>query len=373
MRRRDVLCSVGTAPLLSAISGCAGPTADERRRILGAYPGENAASPERFRPFERWLETRFGVLTLYVNADDDERVRRQFLSGMTEVWQTGHVPMVTWLSYTDSESETASTITRQVRDGEYDDVLEWWVEALAAWLATDDPVIDGPRRLYFRPFPEMNGDWLPWSVLEAGDAEAFVDAWRYVHGRLMDAVDAIGADDPRDRVQWLWNPNATEHGAVHTEASYPGDEYVDWVGIDGYNFGDSPMGDGWQSPDSIFEPMRDRLAALTDRPLSIPEFGTTSSRDGGHDVQAKREWIDDVFDYVEATDVRMACWFNIDKETDWAVFGGARGTETFEDPRDGERYRVYDAFRERVQRGEYVGGSTGRPGVLSDAQFRGEF
>lgn len=307
-----------------------------------------------------------------MNADDDERVRREFLSGMTDVWQTGHVPMVTWLSYTGSETETSSTITRQVRDGEYDEVLEWWVEELSAWLATNDPAIDGPRRLYFRPFPEMNGDWLPWSVLEDGDAEAFVNAWRYVHGRLMAAVDAADAGDPRDRVQWLWNPNATEHGDVPTEASYPGDEYVDWVGIDGYNFGDSPMGDGWQSPESVFEPMRDRLAALTDRPLSIPEFGTTSNRSGEHDVRAKREWIEDVFDYIEANDIRMACWFNIDKETDWAVFGGARGTDTFEDPRDGERYRVYDAFREGVQRGDYVGGSTRRSGVLSDAQFRGE-
>ncbi|APX98228.1 hypothetical protein BB347_11135 [Natronorubrum daqingense] len=370
VRRRDILGTISTAAIASSVSGCTQSTTDEGTRIIGSYPGDDATSAEQYRPFEEWLETRFGVLTLYVNADDDESVRQNFLSGLTDVWQTGHVPMVTWLSYVDSESETPSTITHQIRDGEYDAVLEWWVDELSAWLAADDPVIDGPRRLYFRPFPEMNGDWLPWSVLEDDDVEPFVDAWRYVHERLMDAVDA---DDPRERVQWVWNPNATEHTDVPTEASYPGEEYVDWIGIDGYNFGDSSMGDGWQSPESVFEPMRTRLTDLSDRPLSIPEFGSTSVRDGEHDVSAKDEWIDDVFEYIEANDIRMVCWFNVDKETDWAVFGGARGTDTFEDERRDERYRVYDSFRERVQRGDYVGGSTQTPGVLSNDHFQGRF
>lgn len=138
------------------------PTRIEPNRvILGAYPGPNATEQQRVGPFERWLGTPFGVVVLYVNAGVGIGVRERFLEGMTRAWQAGHVPMVTWLPYTGTKGTTLATIARRVRNGGYDDVIGWWARALSSWLWTEDPVTGGPRRLYFRPFPEMNGDWLP--------------------------------------------------------------------------------------------------------------------------------------------------------------------------------------------------------------------
>lgn len=349
----------------AGLAGLGSSTArvDSAEAILGVYPGDGTSASRQATPFERWLGRRFGVLVQYVNADVEEPVREWFVEEMTRIWQTGHVPMVTWLPYIDDEENTPETITRQVRDGEYDDVIGWWANALSEWLWTDDRVTGGPRRLYFRPFPEMNGDWLPWSVLEAGDERAFVDAWRHVYDLVMAEVGS------KERIQWLWNPNATEHGSVPTEDCYPGDAYVDWVGIDGYNWGDTAS-DGWQSPAEVFEPMRDRLATLTDSPLSIPEFGTTSRTGGEWNTGAKREWIRDMFAYLDANAVRMHCWFNTDKETDWAVFGGDRGTGTYDD--GDQQYVVYDAFRDGVSDVGHVGGSLGS-GVIPTEVFQGRF
>lgn len=364
MDRRALLGSMAAASMVGLDATTM--QIESPRSILGAFPGASPADPQQINPFERWLGTRFGVVVLYVNADVPVSVRNSFLEGMTRVWQTGHVPIVTWLPYIGDEDTTPATITRQVRDGEYDDVIDWWTDALSAWLWADDAVTGGPRRLYFRPFPEMNGDWLPWSVLESGDETAFIDAWRYVHELLMDEIGSA------DRIQWLWNPNATEHGAVPTEACYPGDAYVDWIGIDGYNWGDVRAASGWQSPAEVFEPMRSRLVEIADKPLSIPEFGTTSRKDGEWNVAAKRDWIREVFAYLETNDVRMHCWFNIDKETDWAVFDGDRGTGTYEDE-DGRQYAVYDAFRTGVVNGTFVGGNLERSGILPTDVFQGRF
>ena len=49
------------------------------------------------------------------------------------------------------------------------------------------------------------------------------------------------------------------------------------------------------------------------------------------------------FDYFESQGVGMWCWFNEDKETDWAFFDGVRGTETV--TYDGEQLNAYAAFR----------------------------
>lgn len=174
-----------------------------------------------------------------------------------------------------------------------------------------------------------------------------------------------------ERIQWLWNPNASEHTAVPTEACYPGGEYVDWIGIDGYNWGDVRTS-GWRSPAEVFEPIRSRLAELADKPLSIPEFGTTSRRNGEWDVRAKHDWIREAFAYFGANDVRMHCWFNVDKETDWAVFGGGRGTGTYRDG-TGKRHAVYGSFRRAVASGGSAGGSADRPGILPEGAFSGRF
>jgi mannan endo-1,4-beta-mannosidase len=361
MERRGFLGAVGVA----GVAGLGSSTirAEPRRSILGIYPSDDGSPSQQTAPIERWLGTSVDVVVLYVNADAEVSVREWFIEEMTRTWQAGQIPMVTWLPYIGDEQTTPTTITRRIRDGEYDDIIDWWADALSTWLRAEDQIM-GSRRCYFRPFPEMNGDWLPWSVLEDGDERAFIDAWRHVHGVLMDEI-ALS-----ERIQWLWNPNATEHGEVPTEACYPGDDYVDWIGIDGYNWGDSRRSSNWQSPTAVFEEMRSRLATLTNKPLAVPEFGTTSRKNGEWDVAAKGAWITAVFAYFEANDVRMHCWFNTDKETDWAVFGGKRGTGRYEE--DGKRYAIYNEFRDGVIEGHSTHDSV-EPGVLPTDVFHGRF
>lgn len=321
--------------------------------VLGIYPGEDWG---RIEPFERWLGRGFAVTTHYVDAAIPDEERRQFVSEeMTTQWERGRVPMVTWQPF--PRESTRGSVTRAIADGSYDDVLSGWSAELAGWLSA----VPDDRMFYFRPFPEMNGDWIPWGA-DATTIEDFVAAWRRLHGTFAEA----GLTD--ERVQWVWNPNATEHGSHDTESYYPGDEYVDWLGIDGYNFGHSRESSSWQSPEEVFDPMFERLTDLAEKPLTLPEFGTTSYRDGRYRPEEKAAWIGDAFDYVERRGIRMACWFNIDKETDWAVFGGERGTDGYVDG-DSRTYDVYGSYHDRVTTDRYVT-SEGDTPISADA-FRG--
>ena len=78
---------------------------------------------------------------------------------------------------------------------------------------------------------EMNGWWYPWGRPRTSPAD-FIAAWRHMH----DVFTKQGARN----VIWSWDPThqyrSPVPGKVASPASewYPGSNYVDWVGLDGY-------------------------------------------------------------------------------------------------------------------------------------------
>jgi hypothetical protein len=117
-------------------------------------------------------------------------------------------------------------------------------------------------------------------------------------------------------VVWVWSPNVVDARSVPLEAMYPGDPYVDLIGVDGYNGGtDVPSRGGWRSPQQVFQPTLDALARLAPATRVIVNE-TASSEQGG----SKAHWIAQLVRYVQA-DPRLAgfVWFNFVKDTDWRV------------------------------------------------------
>jgi hypothetical protein len=157
---------------------------------------------------------------------------------------------------------------------------------------------------------EMNGNWYPWSGAQNGNsAESYVKTYRYVY----DLMKKNGATN----LIWVWCPN---NDSVPNEPwnevtkYYPGDNYVDWVGIDGYNFGTSQSWSHWVSVDEAFSTIYGKLQEkFPGKPVIIAEFGCSSS--GGD----KAIWIKDFFAKIRTRypNVKAWVWFNINKETDW--------------------------------------------------------
>ncbi|MGH2389373.1 MAG: RICIN domain-containing protein, partial [Chloroflexota bacterium] len=104
---------------------------------------------------------------------------------------------------------------------------------------------------------------------------------------------------------------------------YPGDAYVDWVGLDGYNDGtDTSAGySGWQTFSQVFGYSYDALAALTQKPMMIGETASTEES-SNPTVQNTASWITSAF-FTEIPSrfprLRLVIWFDQNKETDWRV------------------------------------------------------
>jgi hypothetical protein len=195
-----------------------------------------------------------------------------------------------------------------IADGAHDGYLKSWGNALAKW---GKPVM-------LRFAHEMNGDWYPWSEAVNGNSPGdYVRAWRHVH----DVLTAQGATN----VRWVWAINAG--GPVPVAGLYPGHDYVDVLGLDGYNWGTvgASWGSNWTAAAGLFGPWLDRLRSLAaGKEIIITE--TASTELGG----SKAEWIRDTVAYLDAQpDVTGFVWFDMTKETDWRIASSTASSGAF--------------------------------------------
>lgn len=272
---------------------------------------------------------------------------------LAQIWDAGRVPLLTWELFTPTPAGTDDDVLRRGAEGEFDPYLAEWAAALADWVAGPDGEFGtaDDRQLSLRPLHEPNGDWYPWAPAKAGCSPAtYVRLWRRLHR----FVTETGVPDTN--VQWIWAVNHADVGDVTAESLFPGETVVDLVGVDGFNWGASQSWSEWQTPATVFEGMADRLESLSDRPVCVPEFGSTSVTVDGHDPRRKNEWLRAAFDYFRTRDIALVSYFDIEKETDWQVFGGSYGANTINIR--GTRYQTYTGFRTGVQQYRSGDGST---------------
>jgi beta-mannanase len=229
---------------------------------------------------------------------------------MNAVTARGAMPVVTWMPWEgDLGPNQPAYALRTILAGTHDAYIRRWARAAAAW----------GRPFYLRFAHEMNGNWYPWSPGLNGNTSAeFVAAWRRIH----DIFHQEGAAN----VRWVWSPNVLTAGAGPFTAMYPGDAYVDWVALGGYNFGPAQPFGVWQSLGQIFGHSYDQLTALTSRPVMIAE--TASTEAGGH----KAAWITQglLTDVpTRLPRVRAVIWFHENKEADWRINSSAAALAAF--------------------------------------------
>ena len=121
----------------------------------------------------------------------------------------------------------------------------------------------------------MNGNWYPWGTTDTTPAE-FVAAWRRIHNLFTQA----GASN----VIWVWNPNDIfPVPQVPLKPYYPGNAYVDWIGITGYFSTTGP-----HTFAQLYAPTMTEVRGFTSKPFIIAE---TSIETGPSEALCARQLI----------------------------------------------------------------------------------
>src|SRR3954447_11757462 len=301
---------------------------------------------------------------------------------LASIWALGSIPLLSW--YPNVSKPNGDLL---VAGGSRDLYLTTFIQQLKPWLAGPDGTFGNgdDRRLFLRFAPEANGNWHTYSPVysdadkgiapppddrtEKQNAAGFVAMWQHVHN----VFTGNGLDS--SHVAWIFAVADTDSwwgsGPQIMEQLFPGDGYVDWVGIDGYNHGGLATNSGWRSPAAVMNPMLTRLRAVSTKPTAVSEYGSTAiQEDGTVSVTAKAQWLTDFNSWVATSGVRMAMYWNDDNDNpDYQVFAGPYGDDTA--PYNGSSVNVYDEYRTIVSSPSFVGPDPANPRLVSDSLFLG--
>jgi len=282
---RRAPASAALASLCAVLAATIGPapvSADTERPpiAIGEYTPDTYKHPGYI--------DRFGRITgrdpVIVNAYKDFDTPLLNEDELNAAWSRGAVSMVTWEPM---RSDGEGVPLRAIANGAEDPYISRSARVARTW----------GRPVFVRFAHEMNGDWFPWGYgVDGNTARDYRRAWH----RIVGIFRFFGADN----VRWVWCPN--EHAnKFPLEPFYPGDSTVDWVCLDGFNFGKRVQ---WPSFTSLFGNSYNRLIEFTDKPLMIGETGSVER--GGE----KAEWIASALseEAPQFDNLRAIVWWNVD-------------------------------------------------------------
>ena len=263
--------------------------------LFGAYDGGFPNTFAGLETFEKQVNYRFPIISLY-SAWGDKPIQQFPLRMVETITRMGSVPMITWEPWvTDFDEQRRNLAPETKREyaslkdiarGDYDFYIVPWAKAAAAY----------GKPLFIRFAHEMNDPYrYPWGPQNGNRPEDFIAAWKHVH-LIFNKMSATN-------VLWVWSPHIS---MPWFEYYYPGDEYVDWIGVGVLNYGDVAPWSRWWSFHQILEKAYQPLLKLN-KPIMICEMGTVAS---GGDVT---EWYRQAFYHLDHTygrGLRAVVFFN---------------------------------------------------------------
>ena len=226
------------------------------------------------------------------------------LSWVESVHKQGVIPMVTWNpTYVNSNSckryrSLCTLDLAGIAAGDYDAYI----------FSAANQIKKSGIPIFLRTMHEANGDWYPWNVQASESRSAYIAAWRHIH----DVFEKVGATN----VAWVWCPNVrATRGAtakVPLDSFYPGDAYVDWVGLDGYNRGTD------RSFAELFGSSLAELKNFSTKPVMIAEMGSQEFKQAG----AREDFLRDTFEEQlpkRFPEIRAVLYFMNSRDVDLSI------------------------------------------------------
>jgi len=195
------------------------------------------------------------------------------------------------LTFQPCDSTGAGYKNSQIIAGTFDAYLRRYASEIKIW----------GKPVWLRPMHEMNGDWFGWSPgINGNSPESYSEAWKHI----VDLFREEGASN----VKWVYSVNFENKGDNTFLGQYPGDNYVDFLSIDGYNWGTAEKWSQWKDFDAVFSEAYHVLQEKQ-KSIIISEWGCVE--EGGD----KAGWIRDAFAKIRFSgryDLIFACiWFDL--------------------------------------------------------------
>ena len=289
------------------------PSRVDKRVISGQHFGRDAAS---YRRFIEVLHATTGKWVALAGADVGyTKTNREAFPGydideLTDVlidyWQSGGLITLSYHAphpWTGSHSwDNAPRDLRELMTAGHTahDAYMKDLDRVATALAK---LRDAGVVVIWRPFHECNGKWFWWGHREGRNTgKDLIDLWRHQYRYFTD-------EKRLNNLLWAYSPSSNAHEKVSVMFYYPGDEFVDIVGVDFY--GNEVVLGGYEE-----------LTRL-DKPFGLTEFGPHRDAQGTMDYEAFINTIRENFPKTT---------FFLPWHTGWSIIENKNGDAMMDDP-----------------------------------------
>ena len=305
-------------------TGCATAQADgeEREFLFGMALEGGPITLEQLRAEERDTGLPIQLAVFFLQWPERPAAVGFPRESLENIHRVGALPCITWEPMHYTGGKEIMVPARRIIEGGYDLYIRHFAQEAARW----------GKPLLLRFGHEMNIERYHWG----GSREEYGPESPGLYVRMFRHVADIFREEGADNVLLVFCPNAESvpntsydpsAGWNQATAYYPGDGYVDVLGMDGYNWGTSRTVSrhGWKSSflsfEHIFGKLFRELRSLSpDKPLLV--FETASVAMGGD----KSAWIRDAVRTALDWELSGVVWFQANKELDWRIQAGTDGS-----------------------------------------------
>ena len=314
---------------------------------VGVFPGwgefEDAVNAGALREFEE-LSGKSVAISPFSNFWGENYVSSRQLD---EIEEYGAVPLLRMMPWGEpywKPGYQPDYALGRIIDGHFDGFLSAWA----------DEIIRFRKPVMVTFGCEMNGDWFPWSGVfqgkgatdefgdptEADGPERYIAAYRHI----IELFRKRGVEN----VAWLFQPNSSSHPEEDwnsISAYYPGDEYIDWIGVSLY--GAQFIHESWNSFEVLMDPVYEELTSLfPNKPLMLAEWGVGEYPEKGD----KATWYREALSKLQNKYVRFE--IAIVYHERWQNHDG-----TWSDLRVDSSIEALDAYKQGIGSSYFIGKS----------------
>ncbi len=263
------------------------------------YRDKYGAEPELVEFFRPWKENGYVGFGLGTAGGIDNMIDNTAARGNT--------PVLTWVPRDNSDPNGSRGCQPSMHLKQ--DILAGDHDAFLRGFARDAATYGKPFVIRFAH--EMNGSWESWAPGNGGTSagcpagtgdtnppDQTEQDYRLAFQHVVSIFKAEGATN----VKFFWCPDSGGNTNTTLAGLYPGDAYVDFVGVDAYNRGSGPSSSAWKNlpelingpsnnPGNAYDYDKMTKTIAPGKPFIIGETGTLASVSGAN----KSQWYHDLF------------------------------------------------------------------------------
>lgn len=209
---------------------------------------------------------------------------------------------------------TIEVVKHILPGGNYHEKFKSWLTIVAEYLLSLKDENNNLIPILFRPYHEHTGSWFWWGD-NLTSIQEYIDLWKFTVTYLRDTMNV-------HNLLYVYSSDSVKN-AEHYLEKYPGDEWIDVLGLDFYDFPHNGVDYLKDLPRNLH--ILQEVGTLKQKPIALTETGNLC-------MQNKTWWTDMLLEAIKGVNLKwILIWINLEPKQYYCVFPGQSSALNFKE------------------------------------------